>query len=59
MKNVYSVYGRTFTNKKDAMKYHKKIYGNSNYQASTVAVYQNDKLIAIKNLAGAIIRTYK
>lgn len=39
MKCIYTVYNRTFTNKKDALAYHNKIYGHCNYQASIVTVY--------------------
>lgn len=49
-KYVYKVYGKTFTNKKEALKYHHKIYGHANYQASTIYVYDKDKLIETKPL---------
>lgn len=32
----YTVYGKKFTNKKEALKYHHKIYGHTNYQASSM-----------------------
>ena len=48
--NRYKVYGKVFTNKKEAIKYHKKIYGNTNWQASTVYVYAGKELKEVKQL---------
>ena len=50
MKNIYKVYGHRFTNKKEALKYHHKIYGYTNYQASIVYVYDKNTLIKTKSL---------
>lgn len=50
MKNIYKVYGQTFTNKKEALKYHHKVYGYANYQASTVYVYDKNILVETKPL---------
>ena len=50
MKNIYKVYGKTFTNKKEALKYHHKIYGHTNYQASTVYTYDRNTLMETKPL---------
>lgn len=54
MKNIYIVYGRRFTNKRNAIKYHKQIYGNCDYQASTVYVWDGGELISVRNLADVI-----
>lgn len=33
---IYNVHGQWFNNKKQATDYHKKIYGNANFQASII-----------------------
>lgn len=49
---IYKVYGKRFiNNKKLALSYHYKIYGNANYQASNCYKYINGELVAIATLS--------